>query len=125
MTTYLYDVRVLKMRFIIFIQEANRRKSEGLEPLSFPAAVELHREPITRDFLPGEHQIRVENLLQTNQESGLFRSGGRMWMSYDLLMGVSSPQNNVHLNKDVLDQIDTKMKRKRALPKLLRAASTS
>ena len=98
----------------MLIQEANIRKSEGLEPLSFPAAVKLQREPITRDFLPGEQQIRVEKLLQTNQESGLFRSGGRMWMSYDLLMGVSSPQNNVHLNKDILDQIDTKMKRKRA-----------
>ena len=98
----------------MLIQEANRRKSEGLEPLSFPAAAELQREPITRDFLPGEQQIRVENLLQTNQESGLLRSGGRMWMTYDLLMGVSSPQNNVHLNNDVLEQIDTNLKRKRA-----------
>ena len=97
----------------MFKQEANRRKSEGLEPLLFPAAVVLQREPIRRDFLPGEQQIRVEDLLQTNQESGLFRSGGRMWMTYDLLMGVSPPQNNVHLNDDVLEQIDTNLKRRR------------
>ena len=107
----------------MLIQEANRRKSEGLEPLSFPAAVKLQREAITRDFLPGEQQIRVENLLQTNQESGQFRSGGLMWMTYDLLMGVSSPQNNVHLNDDVLDQIDTNLKRKRPLLMLPCAAS--
>ena len=98
----------------MLLQEANRRKSKVLEPLSFEGAVGLQREPITRDFLPGEQQIRVENLLQTNQESGLFRSGGRMWMTYGLLMGVSSPQNNVHLHDDVLDQIDTNLKRKRA-----------
>ena len=98
----------------MLIQEANRTKSEGLEPLSFPAAVELHREPITRDFIPGEQQIRVENLLQTNQESGLFRSGGRMWMTYDLLMGVNPPQNNVHLNSSVLDEIDANLKTQRS-----------
>ena len=35
-------------------------------------------------------------------------------MTYDLLMGVNPPQNKVHLNEDVLDQIDTNLKRKRA-----------
>ena len=91
-------------------QEANRRKSEGLEPWSFPEVAELHRQPITRDFLPGEQQIRVENLLETNQEAGLFRSGQRMWMTYDLLMGVNSPESNVHLNNGILDEIDAKLK---------------
>ena len=37
-----------------------------------------------------------------------------MWMTYDLLMGVNSAQNNVHLNSDVLGQIDAKLREKGA-----------
>ena len=70
-------------------QEARRRQSQGLDPLHFPEAISLSETPVTRDFLPGEKQIRVVNLLQTSDQPGLYRSesGPRMWLTFAFLMG--------------------------------------
>lgn len=96
-------------RFCLSLQEARRRKKLNKPVLDFDGARKLQVIPYQRNVLPGEGQIRVDNLLKRNSRGEYsVTSNPNVWFSYDLLMGVSYnvPPLLKHYSDALLEEID-------------------
>ena len=82
------DVWILVTETFLFdyFQECKQRKQDKLPMFDFNGARRLQSLPMLRSWIPGEGQIKVENLLKQNAEKR-FQGPAGQWMSFDILLG--------------------------------------